>query len=175
MHCFVFLFAFSLRCAAPLEPPRNVKAERAGSDSVKVSWSPPPSDSLQGTLTGYKIRIRDSINKVDITHLTRKNELSAVIHLPNVTNDRFFVRVAAVTWLEGVYSEEIPVVQEGKFSCAAIKSILILHYRCFGRRFVACYYYVLRYYYSRCSDWNIHCLLHPRASAGVQSGKVRRR
>ncbi|XP_065845255.1 contactin-3-like isoform X2 [Oscarella lobularis] len=96
----------------PLEPPRNVKAERAGSDSVKVSWSPPPSDSLQGTLTGYKIRIRDSINKVDITHSTRKNELSAVIHLPNVTNDRFFVRVAAVTWLEGVYSEEIPVVQE---------------------------------------------------------------
>ena len=119
INCFVFLFAFFLRCPAPLEPPRNVKAERAGSDSVKVSWSPPPSDSLQGTLTGYKIRIRNSINKVDITHLTKKNELSAVIRLPNVTNDRFFVRVAAVTRLPGVYSEEIPV--EGKFSCAAIK------------------------------------------------------
>lgn len=165
---------FPLRCTAPLEPPRNVKAERAGSDSVKVSWSPPHSDSFQGTLTGYEIRIRDRIEKIDIVHVTRKNELSAVIHLPNVTNDRFFVKVAAVTSFPGVYSEEIPVVQNGKFSCAAIKNISILHYRCFGRRFVACYYYVLRYYYSRRSDWNIHCLLHPRASAGVQSGKVRR-
>ena len=42
----------------PADPPQNVSLEAASSSSVIVRWEPPPKESQNGIITGYKIRWR---------------------------------------------------------------------------------------------------------------------
>ena len=42
----------------PADPPQNVSLEAASSASIIVRWEPPPKESQNGIITGYKIRWR---------------------------------------------------------------------------------------------------------------------
>lgn len=42
----------------PADPPQNVSLEAASSSSLIVRWEPPPKESQNGIITGYKIRWR---------------------------------------------------------------------------------------------------------------------
>ncbi|KAL5020555.1 hypothetical protein ScPMuIL_003447 [Solemya velum] len=44
----------------PTEPPQNFTLETASSTSIIVHWEPPPEDSQNGIITGYKIRYKKS-------------------------------------------------------------------------------------------------------------------
>ena len=42
----------------PADPPQNVTLEAASSKSLIVRWEPPPPESQNGIITGYKLRWR---------------------------------------------------------------------------------------------------------------------
>ncbi len=42
----------------PADPPQNATVEAAGATSLVVRWQPPPRESRNGVITGYKIRWR---------------------------------------------------------------------------------------------------------------------
>ena len=42
----------------PADPPQNVTLEADSSKSLIVRWEPPPKESQNGIITGYKIRWR---------------------------------------------------------------------------------------------------------------------
>ena len=42
----------------PADPPQNISLEAASSTSIIVRWEPPPKESQNGIITGYKIRWR---------------------------------------------------------------------------------------------------------------------
>jgi neogenin len=42
----------------PADPPQNVTVESASSKSLIVRWEPPPPESQNGIITGYKLRWR---------------------------------------------------------------------------------------------------------------------
>ena len=42
----------------PSSPPVDVSAEVTGTNSILLRWSPPPPDTINGQLTGYKIRYK---------------------------------------------------------------------------------------------------------------------
>jgi len=42
----------------PADPPQNVTLEPASSKSIIIRWEPPPAESQNGVITGYKIRWR---------------------------------------------------------------------------------------------------------------------
>jgi len=44
----------------PADPPQNVTIEPASSSSIIVRWEPPPKESQNGVLTGYKLKWRKS-------------------------------------------------------------------------------------------------------------------
>ncbi|XP_046984365.1 neogenin [Schistocerca americana] len=47
----------------PTEPPQNVTLEASSSTSVIVRWEPPPRESQNGIITGYKLRYRKKDRK----------------------------------------------------------------------------------------------------------------
>ncbi|KAJ8338829.1 hypothetical protein SKAU_G00356150 [Synaphobranchus kaupii] len=49
----------------PSSPPQNITLEVVYSRSIKVSWQPPPSNSQNGFITGYKIRHRKTGRRGD--------------------------------------------------------------------------------------------------------------
>ncbi|KAK9876148.1 hypothetical protein WA026_011265 [Henosepilachna vigintioctopunctata] len=57
----------------PSEPPFNITIE-AASTSLTVRWQPPPLDSQNGFITGYKIRIRKTGSRKAHTYSTSANE-----------------------------------------------------------------------------------------------------
>ncbi|XP_027765758.1 netrin receptor DCC-like, partial [Empidonax traillii] len=57
----------------PSAPPRNLSLEVVNSRSIKVSWLPPPGDSQNGFLTGYRIRHRKTGRKGEMETLEPTN------------------------------------------------------------------------------------------------------
>ena len=51
---------FRTRSDAPADPPSNATVEAGGARSLLVRWEPPPKESRNGVITGYKIRWRRS-------------------------------------------------------------------------------------------------------------------
>ena len=52
----------------PADPPSNVTLEADSSTSVIARWEPPPKESRNGIITGYKIRWRKDV-KADKTEV----------------------------------------------------------------------------------------------------------
>lgn len=50
----------------PADPPVNVTAEAASSRSLIVRWEPPPKESQNGVITGYKLR---SVGRMKATRI----------------------------------------------------------------------------------------------------------
>lgn len=46
----------------PADPPQNVSLEADSSQSIIARWEPPPKESRNGVITGYKIRWRPEGN-----------------------------------------------------------------------------------------------------------------
>ncbi|KAL3287322.1 hypothetical protein HHI36_001797 [Cryptolaemus montrouzieri] len=59
--------------AAPSEPPFNITVE-AGSTTLTVRWQPPPLESQNGIITGYKIKMKKSGSRKAHTYSTSANE-----------------------------------------------------------------------------------------------------
>ncbi|MBN3294320.1 DCC protein, partial [Polypterus senegalus] len=57
----------------PSSPPLNISLEVVNSRSIKVSWMPPPSNTQNGFITGYKIRHRKTGRRGDQETLEPNN------------------------------------------------------------------------------------------------------
>uniref|UniRef100_A0A8C9SIE4 Neogenin 1 n=1 Tax=Scleropages formosus TaxID=113540 RepID=A0A8C9SIE4_SCLFO len=80
----------------PSAPPQNLTLEVQNSRSIMVRWQPPPSDTHNGELVGYKIRYRKGARKSDATDTTVSGRLFQLIDgLERRTEYTF--RVSALT------------------------------------------------------------------------------
>ncbi|XP_019742397.1 neogenin 1a isoform X5 [Hippocampus comes] len=80
----------------PSAPPQNFTLEVQNSKSIMLRWQPPPSNSQNGEITGYKIRYRKGSRRSETAETTRGNQLSKLIDgLERGTEYSF--RVSAIT------------------------------------------------------------------------------
>ena len=80
----------------PADPPQNVSLEAASSKSIIVRWEPPPKESQNGIITGYKLRWRrKGKGKSEIVTTDGSRRLYAISGLKN---DRDYqIKIAAMT------------------------------------------------------------------------------
>ncbi len=57
----------------PSKPPQNITLETSSSTSIMVRWEPPPKESQNGIITGYKIRYKRKGNRGSDTVTTDGN------------------------------------------------------------------------------------------------------
>ncbi|XP_069102428.1 neogenin-like isoform X6 [Argopecten irradians] len=83
--------------AKPSDTPTNVSVETSSSESIIVRWEPPPADSQNGVITGYKIKYKKrGDNRAAKTVTTDGNRrLYALTDLMKDTE--YQVRIAALT------------------------------------------------------------------------------
>ena len=72
----------------PADPPENATIEAAGASSLVVRWQPPPRESRNGVITGYKIRWRKASslgrsNKGQVVTTDGSRRLYAIAGLRN--------------------------------------------------------------------------------------------
>ncbi|XP_077569018.1 neogenin 1a isoform X8 [Stigmatopora nigra] len=80
----------------PSAPPQNFTLEVQNSKSIMLRWQPPPSNSQNGEITGYKIRYRKGSRRSEAADTTGGTQLSKLIDgLERGTEYSF--RVAAIT------------------------------------------------------------------------------
>ncbi len=82
--------------AAPADPPENCTAEAAGATAIVVRWEPPPEESRNGVITGYKIRWRNGGGKkTEVVTTDGSRRLYAISGLKN--GREYQIKVAAMT------------------------------------------------------------------------------
>ncbi|XP_059093555.1 neogenin-like isoform X2 [Tigriopus californicus] len=80
----------------PADPPQNVTLEADSSKSLIIRWEPPPKESQNGILTGYKIRWRrKGKGKSDIFTTDGSRRLFAITGLDN--GQEYQVKISAIT------------------------------------------------------------------------------
>ncbi|XP_077375058.1 neogenin 1a isoform X7 [Festucalex cinctus] len=80
----------------PSAPPQNFTLEVQNSKSIMLRWQPPPSNSQNGEITGYKIRYRKGSRRSETAETTGGTQLSKLIDgLERGTEYSF--RVSAIT------------------------------------------------------------------------------
>jgi neogenin len=80
----------------PADPPQNVTLEAASSTSIIVRWEPPPKESQNGIITGYKIRWRSKgKGKSEIVTTDGSRRLYAITGLQN--DEDYQMKLAAMT------------------------------------------------------------------------------
>ncbi|XP_021937228.1 Down syndrome cell adhesion molecule-like protein Dscam2 isoform X2 [Zootermopsis nevadensis] len=95
----------------PEAPPQNVACSPLSSQSVKVTWSPPPANQHGGLLQGYKVIYRpvqkDSIIRLASSEVKRTSSVETYLHgLLKFTN--YSVRLLAYTSVgDGVVSDTV--------------------------------------------------------------------
>eukprot|EP00118_Oscarella_pearsei_P028655 m.2656 g.2656 ORF g.2656 m.2656 type:complete len:296 (+) comp8816_c0_seq1:264-1151(+) len=134
---------------APSSPPRNVKVATLNVEQIKVTWIPPTSDSWNGVLRGYWIRVKDNnVNTSKIFQFSTTALTGTVSARDLNTQHQFSVSVAAVTVGAGVYSEPVPVptieISEGDSSLVIIMCCAIIIPLVLIGLFIAFYIMVLR-------------------------------
>ncbi len=72
--------------ATPADPPQNISLEAAGATSLIARWEPPPKESQNGLITGYKIRWRpssESTSRGEVVTTDGSRRLYAITGLKN--------------------------------------------------------------------------------------------
>jgi neogenin len=67
----------------PADPPQNVTVEAASSKSLIVRWEPPPPESQNGIITGYKLRWRKKGDESEVVTTDGSRRLFAITGLKN--------------------------------------------------------------------------------------------
>ena len=81
----------------PADPPQNISLEAASSTSIIVRWEPPPKESQNGIITGYKIRWRPEKNKGHSDMITTDGS-RRLYALTGLKKDREYqIKLAAMT------------------------------------------------------------------------------
>lgn len=81
--------------SAPSEPPAHMEAKLLNSSAVHLKWQPPPLQTLNGALAGYRVILRNNVTAKSINISTDVSPRLILTTLtPGVT---YTVRVAAVT------------------------------------------------------------------------------
>ena len=78
MHC-----ANRTYSDVPADPPQNVTLETASSKSLIVRWEPPPPESQNGIITGYKLRWRKKGGEPEVVTTDGSRRLFAITGLKN--------------------------------------------------------------------------------------------
>ena len=81
----LFRFELFLRTYSdvPADPPQNVTLESASSKSLIVRWEPPPPESQNGIITGYKLRWRKGKGESEVVTTDGSRRLFAITGLKN--------------------------------------------------------------------------------------------
>ena len=80
----------------PADPPQNVTLEAASSKSIIVRWEPPPSESQNGIITGYKLRWRKKgRGKSEVITTDGSRRLYAISGLKN--GKEYQIKISALT------------------------------------------------------------------------------
>lgn len=106
-HNHVYIRIFS-RNAVPSSPPENPKCNVLSSTSIYVTWSPPPAESQNGKLRGYKVAYLayDDIYDTDPQTVKSNNQYLTIDNLRKFTN--YSVWVLAYTKVgDGVKSKQM--------------------------------------------------------------------
>ena len=67
----------------PADPPQNVTVEASSSKSLIVRWEPPPPESQNGVITGYKLRWRKKGDESEVVTTDGSRRLFAITSLKN--------------------------------------------------------------------------------------------
>uniref|UniRef100_T1JJ45 Fibronectin type-III domain-containing protein n=1 Tax=Strigamia maritima TaxID=126957 RepID=T1JJ45_STRMM len=95
----------------PTKPPRDIKCSVLSSQSIHLTWQPPPQSSIHGMLQGFKINYNQSLIKVkdatpQIQSLDGTSTKMTVRNLEKYTN--YSVQISAMTRIgDGVKSEPV--------------------------------------------------------------------
>ena len=80
----------------PADPPQNVTLEAASSKSIIVRWEPPPRESQNGIITGYKLRWRKKgRGRSDVITTDGSRRLYAISGLKN--GKEYQIKISALT------------------------------------------------------------------------------
>ena len=80
----------------PADPPQNVTLEAASSKSIIVRWEPPPRESQNGIITGYKLRWRKKgRGRSDVVTTDGSRRLYAISGLKN--GKEYQIKISALT------------------------------------------------------------------------------
>lgn len=103
--CILFLYFIAL---VPSTPPENPKCNVLSSTSIYITWSPPPADSQNGKIRGYKVVYiaSDDIYDKDPQIVKSNNQYLTIDNLRKYTN--YSVWVLAYTKVgDGVKSKQM--------------------------------------------------------------------
>ena len=85
----------------PADPPQNVTVEPASSTSIIVRWVPPPKESQNGVLTGYKLKWRKAgkgMTSRDGTQTVSTDGSRRLFAIPGlVRGKQYQVKISALT------------------------------------------------------------------------------
>ena len=70
--------------AVPSSPPQDVRCTALSSQSLQVSWDPPPDTSLNGILKGYKVMYENMDAITDTTKIETKTTTVLTVGLSNL-------------------------------------------------------------------------------------------
>ncbi|KAI2648624.1 hypothetical protein H4Q32_018773 [Labeo rohita] len=79
----------------PSAPPQNLTLEVLNSTSITVRWQPPPPGTLNGELTGYKLRYRKGLRRADTIEISTTQLFQLIDGLEK--GKVYTVRVSATT------------------------------------------------------------------------------
>ena len=81
----------------PADPPQNISLEASSSSSIIVRWEPPPKESQNGIITGYKIRWRPK-GKVSGSEMVTTDGSRRLYALTGLKKDKEYqIKMAAMT------------------------------------------------------------------------------
>lgn len=82
----------------PADPPQNVSLEASSSSSIIVRWQPPPKESQNGIITGYKIRFRPKNSRIASPVMVTTDGSRRLYALTNLKKDEIYqIKMAAMT------------------------------------------------------------------------------
>ena len=90
--------SFTSQEGPPSSPPQNVMTTVRDSQSITITWSPPPVNARNGVIRSYNVTVNERSTRVDCC-------LHMETGLTPYTN--YSVRVAAVTTEQGVFSDTV--------------------------------------------------------------------
>ncbi|XP_031783300.1 Down syndrome cell adhesion molecule-like protein Dscam2 isoform X4 [Nasonia vitripennis] len=82
----------------PSSPPQDVRCTPLTSQSLQVTWDPPPNSSLNGILKGYKVMYENMNALTDSTKVETKSTTALIVGLTNLEkHTNYSVQVSAYT------------------------------------------------------------------------------
>lgn len=118
--------------SVPSSPPESPKCDVLSSTSIYVTWSPPPIDSQNGKVKGYKVSYIASaeLYEKEMQMLKSSNQYLTVENLQKYTNYSFWV-LAYTKMGDGVKTKQFfcTTHEDGKWTDRDFNSIPILNSR----------------------------------------------